>query len=172
MASGNQGWTDDKEFNWDDVSDAPPPPLEDGVYRATIVKADAEPTAKGIPSASLQLSVTATHSGEAIKNRKMFDKVVLDPDSGALFRVKQLCRATGVTPPARNNLDAVTDFANELVGHEVWIKTRQEEFPKGSGKKNARVDMYVSDDKLAEVLGGGGSAAAEEAPRRRRAAAT
>jgi hypothetical protein len=171
MASGNQGWTDDKEFNWDDVGDAPPPPPADDIYRATIIKAEGEPTAKGIPSVALQLQLTSTHAGAAVKG-KIYDKLVMDPESGALFRVKQASKAAGVALPKRNNLEAVSEFANELVGHEVWIKTRQEEFPKGSGKKNARVDMYVSDDKLAEVLGGGGGGegAAPEAPRRRRAA--
>ncbi len=169
--SGNQkGWTANDEMNWDEISDAPPPPLEDGIYRASIAKAEAEPTGKGDPAISLQLVALHAHGSDAKLNRKLYDKLVVTKD--AAFRTKQVIKATGATPPKTNGSDALSEFASELVGCEVWVRTKQQTF---QGKVNAKVDMYIADDKLEAVLkgddGSGGSAAPTPKPRRQRPAA-
>jgi hypothetical protein len=168
-----QGWTQSEDLDWQNTPDGPPPPLENGIYRAVIAKAEAEPTKDGKPAVSLQLTVTAKHGSDEKLSRKMFDKLVLTKD--AAFRAKQCGKACEVELPANSGYDAVSEFAAALVGCEVWIKTKQEPY---AGKINARVELYVSEEKLQEVLSGAsgsesasGEAAAAPAGRRRRSAA-
>lgn len=170
---GNQGWTDEESFDWDKVSDAPPPPLANGLYRGRIVKAEARPTTKEPkPSVNIEFSVESliTADGELAldKPRKLFDTLVFSKD--AAFRIKQLSKATNVNPPASSGFEPVKDFAAALVGVGVVFRTRLNTF---NGKTNARVEVYVPEDKIAEALAGKDFSAAaagdaeSDAPKRR-----
>jgi len=163
----DQRWATSEDLDWDAIPDGPPPPLEDGIYRAVIGQADPQPTAKERkPAISVQLIVKQRHGSDEELNRRVFDTVVLTKE--AAFRAKQLAKATQAELPRNTGYEAVSEFASSLVGSEVWIRTRQQTY---NGRVNPRVDLYISEDKLAEVLGNGSgaaSAAAEERPQRRK----
>jgi hypothetical protein len=164
--SNKQGWTQSEDLNWDEVSDGPPPPPEDGIYRVAVAKAEPSATGKGDPAVSLQLTLIAQHGSDKKVKGRLYDKPMLSGE--AIFRTKQLARVAGVALPKNNGFDAVSEFANELVGCEFWVRTKQQPY---DGKVNAKVDMYISDDKLEEVLNGsagGATAEATVAPARRK----
>src|SRR5690606_33906411 len=118
------------------------------------------------PAISVQLIVKQRHGSDEELNRRVFDTVVLTKE--AAFRAKQLAKATQAELPRNTGYEAVSEFASSLVGSEVWIRTRQQTY---NGPVNPRVDLYISEDKLAEVLGNGrgaASAAAEERSQRRK----
>lgn len=157
--SGTKGWASEEAIDWDKVSEDPPAPLEDGGYMAVIAKAEAKQTKDDKPALGIELHVTQPYGGEpGSLNRKVFDTVTFTAE--AAFRAKQLATATGVTPPRSTGFDAINDFAQALVGCTVWIKTRRNTF---QGKTNAKVDVYVPEAKLEQVMAGAPAVAGSEA---------
>lgn len=140
------GWTATDSINWDNVSTDAPPPLADGIYRATIEQAEPEPTKEGKPGVKLQLLVTHAYGGnKGDLSRKVFDKLVFDP--AILFKVKGCAEGAGCALPPTMGLDDVAAFCGSLVDSDgVWIQTKQNEF---KGKVNARVDRYLVSEEVA-----------------------
>jgi hypothetical protein len=152
--TGTKGWTKEETFDWDNTSTEPPPPLEDGTYRARVVAAMPELTQKGDPCIKIELQVyealTKDGASELNPPRKMFDTLVLS--KGAAFRVKQICRSAKVDPPASSRRDVVEEFCGRLVESEsVALRSRRESY---KGKMNARCDRYLGDDQIQASIDG------------------
>lgn len=163
-----KGWTTAQEIDPDKVPDGPPPPLDPGVYFATIAKAEPEETKKGDPAIKLELMVTHAHGGSpGDLKRKVFDKAVFTQETA--WRVKQLAKSVGVDMPTSNAYDTVDEFCGSLVeSNGVWVRLKQETF---NEKTNARVDRYLTEEQAAEVASSGsadGKGGESASPRRRK----
>lgn len=148
----NNGWTSEEAVNWNDVSTEPPPPLEDGIYRAIVVKAEPKPLGKeNKPGIALQLQVEEQFGGGAVEpKRKLFDNVMMS--AAAAFKVKQLATAAGIEPPASFKFADVEAFCIALVDSSaLLVRTKREEYPKGSGKVNAKADRYLTEQQLSDA---------------------
>lgn len=121
--------------------------LPEGEYEVLISKA--EPTTSktsGAPMIKVELTVRGDVEQEGAK-RKVFDNVVFSEK--AMFKVHQIAGIAGVQAAA--NID---DFASQLYGKSVRIKTKNEEY---QGKTNAKVHYYMESkvDPVPVVAGGG-----------------
>lgn len=166
----NEGWTNNDQINWDDVSEDAPAPLEPGVYGFQIAQAEPERTKKGDPGVKLVLTITHAYGGsDGDMKRKCYDKLTLTKD--ALFRTKQLTKALGVEPPKTNSPDDVAAFCEVLAESPAgFVRLKQETY---QGRTNARVDRYLTAEAAAEAAAGGGAQAtapegSEAKPARRR----
>jgi hypothetical protein len=162
MAS-NQGWTSEESFDWDAVSTEPPPPLEVGIYKAIVVKAEPSPTKDNKPSLKIELSVIETFGAGPLESpRKMFDNVTFVKE--AAFRVKQLATAAGVTPPPTSKFADVEAFAQALVESNcVYLRSKRDTY---QGKTNAKVDRYLSEAQAGEAANGSAATPSADAPAR------
>jgi hypothetical protein len=177
--AGNKGWTTETALDLSDVSDQPPGPVDVGVYCCTITKAEAEATSKGDPAIKMDLHIERAYSGDPaavdgrVRNLR-FETISFKKD--ALFRLKQLCLALGVEPPRSTGYQVLCDWAADLVGKEVWVKTRLKARYDAAAKKadpdkkDAAVDRYMTEATAADVAvgkaDGAESASGEaEAPR-------
>lgn len=161
------GWSEDS-IDWDNVSTEPPPPLERGVYRATIEEASPHTSEKTGGASFAVTLVVNTRYGEAegaVGNRKMYDYLSF----AAAGRIKQICEGTGVRPP-KNRTEAVgEEFCAELLGKEVWIRSRLEPKTDRAGKAIAnefvhKVDRYLREDQCAETAAALAGNAVSSAP--------
>jgi uncharacterized protein DUF669 len=148
-----EGWTANEKFDWDNVSTDAPPPLEDGVYQAVIVKASAEKTKDGKPAVRLELQVNrAFGDAEGSIKRKMFDNLTVTLEGA--FRIKNLCESFDpkVTPPPSQQLDDVKDFCSRLLeAPAIWLRSRRTTW---NGKVNAKVDRYLTEAEAQKVSAG------------------
>jgi hypothetical protein len=169
--AGNTGWTSEESVNWNDVSTEPPPPLEDGIYRAIVVKAEPKPLGKeNKPGIAIQLQVEEQFGGGAIEpKRKLFDNVMMS--AAAAFKVKQLATAANIEPPASFKFADVEAFCNALVdSNALLVRTKRETYtpPGGSPRTNAKVDRYLTEQQLSDAGAEADAAAADGGSRRRR----
>lgn len=142
------GWSEES-IDWDGVSTEPPPPLERGVYRATITSAEPHTSKEGGASFALELSVN-TKYGEpegGMGNRKMYDYLSF----AAAGRIKQVCAGTDTVPPRNRTEEVGEEFCAELLGKEVWLRSRLE--PKTDRANKVipnefvhKVDRYLTED--------------------------
>ena len=148
----NSGWTSEESFDWDNVSTEPPPPLEVGIYKAIIVKAEPSPTKEGKPALRLELQVTEIFGGGPLEPpRKMFDNVTFVKE--AAFRIKQLAASAGVVPPATSKFADVEVFAAALCDAPcVYLRSKRDTY---QGKTNAKVDRYLTEAQAGEAANGG-----------------
>lgn len=162
----NQGWTNNEAFNWDDVSEDAPAPLEPGIYGFEVASAEPEPTKKGDPGVKLTLTITHAMGGSAgDMKRKCYDKLTLTKE--ALFRTKQLAKAVACEPPASQGIDDVEAFCAALTeAGGGFVRLKQETW---QGKTNARVDRYLTAEAAQEAAAGSKSAEGGDAKPARRA---
>lgn len=165
--TGSKGWTSEESVDWDNIGTEPPPPLEVGVYKAIVTKAEPEKTSTGKPALKIELLVQEAYGGEGLDPaRKMFDNVTLTKE--AAFRVKQLAAAAGITPPASFAFADAEEFCAALVEADaVWLRSKRSTW---EGKVNHKVDRYLTEEQAAEAAnaGSGNAATSEAAPTKRR----
>lgn len=157
-----QGWaTDgDGEIDLTGIDPNGPPPLDDGVYEVEIVEAHAQgskpkdgkpPT----PGFSMKLQVTRVAGGiEGSMKRTLFDNVYVTAESA--FRVVQLKTALGLEAGGRfsTSFEGISAFCAEILGGRMYVRTKQDEYPKGSGKLRARVQAYLTEAMAIEAAAG------------------
>lgn len=161
-------WADEggEDFDYSKVKDGPPPPLPDALYNFEVVKAEARPTSNGNGSVNLTCkALRAYGSDDPITgfSKTVYDNVVITADS--LWRVKALAEAAGVEAPRNGGQAATEEFANDLVGHTFWGKTKLDEF---KGKVRAKMNGYVGEEGLqeaAEAMSKGDAAGGDESDR-------
>jgi hypothetical protein len=172
-----EGWTSNNAINLDDVSEDPPGPLANGLYRFTVAEADADSTKKGGAGVKVVLEVSGGFSDESTDKcyLNLYDKITFSPK--ALFRLKQICRATGVEPPQTDTFGDVVEFAERLVGMTGIVRTKREKYidRNGEERESARIDRYLSEEQALVASNPAAKAndSADEAPargRRRKAA--
>jgi hypothetical protein len=177
--SATEGWTESTEFNWDEVNDSAPPPLDEGVYECLVAEAAPQKTQKeSKPGMRLVLTVTRLHGqSENSMSRKLYDNLTLTKE--AAFRVKNLCKSIGVEPPKNSGVQAVGEFCGALVeAGSVWVKVERKTF---NNKVTPKIARYMTAEQAAIVASGGelgdsggsngasnGDGAAPVAPRQRR----
>lgn len=108
----------------------------EGEYECLISKA--EPTVSktsGAPMVKVELTIRKDVEQEA-GGRKVFDNIVFSEK--AMFKVHQIAGVAGV-----QNANNIEDFASQLYGKAVKIKTKNEEY---QGKENAKVNYYMNSD--------------------------
>jgi hypothetical protein len=150
----SEGWTDNETINWGDVDTAPPAPIDPGLYRATILEAEASPTSKGKPCIVLTLEVNEALEGQEIEGRSKqlkWQRIVFS--AGALFRAKQLAMAVGIEPPASTGYEAIGEWAEDLLGQDVSIRVKLGR-PGNDGRRFPEVDRYCTAEEVDELLGG------------------
>jgi hypothetical protein len=155
MADQKEGWTDDDEFDWDEVSSQPPPQAETGLYAFKVVESKSDKTSGGHPGVKLTIELTSKYGGGEIgyMSRKVRDTVALTKD--AAFRVKQLAKATSVKPPPRNNSECMRDFAEALLGAEGLVHIRKSKGRGEDAKEYANVGMYCTPAAAEDIAKGG-----------------
>jgi hypothetical protein len=174
-----KGWTQNEKFNYDGVTTDAPAPLEPGLYKARITEATPQPTKEGKPMIKLTCEVFENENGDATPKRKLTDNMVLS--QAALFRVKIIADALGIEPLADSSLESAEAFCRDIVDAAkagVWVKVKTETYTRKGGdaenpadqRKAARVDRYLSEDKVAEAAStskanGAGTATAARRPR-------
>ena len=140
--SDTNGWINDEDLAMDQASDGPPPPLEDGVYRAVIVKAEPKKVTKEQkPGLGIELRVVQAFGSDDELKRKMFATHGVSRDTN--WQIKALARAAGVEPPKKASFEQVNEFCENLVGQSIWIKSKRRAW---NGKVNANVDRYLTAD--------------------------
>lgn len=144
--AGYAGWSHSGKIDWDKVSTDAPKPLEPGVYLLEVAKAEPKETSQGHPSVAMAYQATKTWGGDSVK-RKVFDNFVLTQDGA--FKIKQFAEAVDADPPESVEYGTVSDWAEEVVGTEVWAYLVQQTY---QGKTNNRVDRYLHTDDVEEFL--------------------
>lgn len=149
MGSYSKGWTDREEIDWDKVDTSAPVPLTPGIYFATVSETEPKLTKgdKPKPSIRVVLEVTERYGGdeEEARPRKQFDNFTMTQEGA--FKAKNFSEATGIELPSSSGFEDVEEFAQEMVGQEVWVQigTRRYE-----GRDRNQVQYYLEDDE--EVL--------------------
>jgi hypothetical protein len=149
----NQQWKTDSSYDGD-LSGVPDefPQLENSVYELTFVGAEPAPTKEGKPAIELELK--AIHNlvtDEEAKGRVRFQRVMIAKDDGG-FALKQLCNATGLTPPASSGREDAQAFCEALLelpkvfAHVVLRKNKQ------TGDSYPGVRKYLSEDAAHEMV--------------------
>lgn len=171
MANGNEGWTGEAQsFNWDDVSDAPPPPVEDGIYKAKFVKAEARKT-KGndknppTPAINLQVEFVAPFVGGELGNasKTAYHMFVMNPKT--LWQLKGCCTRLNVNLPKSDSFDDLNSLGRDLIeAGEFIVRTKKEE---RGGKFYATIAAFLT-EKEANESASTGAVSSEPAPQRRR----
>jgi hypothetical protein len=176
MANQNQGWTDEAtSFDWDNISDAMPPPVEDGIYKARFVKAEAKKT-KGndknppTPALNLQLEFIAPYGGGELGpvSKTAFSMLIFGQKT--VWQAKQCASKLNVNPPKTNSYDDLTSFGRDLLeAGEFYVRTKKEEY---QGKWNATIAAYHSEEEAATAAStgatGSGATSTEPVPQRRK----
>ena len=167
------GWTQSEDFDWDDVPDKPPGTPDEGLYLAKITSAVAEATKKeSKPAVKLELELVAPYGGGElpyVAKSIRYESLVLSKN--AAFRVKQAAKACSVKPPANSGFEAVSAFAEALVGQQCIIRVRHSKSNKND-TVYAAVGAYMTEKQAAEAQsgskGGGGSGSGAQTSRRQR----
>ncbi len=137
----SKGWTGhDEEIDWDSAGNNA---LPDGVYTLKVAKAEARPTRDGKPSVSVELLIETNFStGEKFTNRKVFDTLTVTKE--AAFKIKNLCKASGVCPPRSGSFEHCEEFANAIVdmGY-VNAVLKQDTY---DGQTRNKVKVYLSEE--------------------------
>jgi hypothetical protein len=164
----NVGWTSADAVDWNEVSTEPPPPLNPALYKGLIVKAEPSPTKENKPAIAIELQIDKEYGGPDVSPvRKMFDNLTLTKE--AAFKVKQLAAAANVAPPANFGIDAVRAFCDSLVdAGPVILRSKLSEW---QGKKNHKVDRYLSEEQAKLASAGGEQPSGTAEPQRRKRAA-
>lgn len=163
MSDTNQGWASDGDDAIDltGISGDRPPPLADGVYEFEVVEAHAQgskPDAAGKvkPGFSMKLKAhRAFGQPDGSAKGNVYDNVYITAESA--WRLVQLRTALGSPDPNgrfRTTFEAIQEFCGEIVGSRMWARTKQEEYPKGSGKVNAKIAAYFTEEKAGEAAAG------------------
>lgn len=177
MSQGNQGWTDAAEtFDWDSVDDAPPPCVDDGIYKAKFVKAEPRKT-KGneknppTPAINMTLEFIAPHGGSELGrfSKTAFDMFVFS--QAAVWRVKGMAKRLNVNPPKSNSFDDLNGFGRDLIeAGEFYVRTKKELGK--NGRWYATPQAYLTEEEAATAAStgntGGATPAAEPVARRAR----
>lgn len=164
-----RGWTDGDDLAWDDVSTDAPTPLEPGIYRVKVTKAEAKKTqTSNQPSVALEFEASERHGSDEELKRRLFDNFTFAKD--ALFKPKQFAESVGddLELPASSRYKDVVQFAEDLLGVEVWAVVSVRKY---QGRERNQVDRYVHDDEVdeaAEKLAGEDADSDEPQPRRTR----
>jgi hypothetical protein len=175
MAQGNEGWTGEAiSFNWDDVSDAPPPPVEDGLYRAKFVSVKVQKT-KGndknppTPALNLQVEFVSPFAGGELGavSKTAYEMLVMNPKM--LWRVKGVAKRLNVNLPTSDGFDDLTSFGRDLIeAGEFIVRTKKEE---RNGKFYATIAAYLTSEEASEGASTGAVSTEPTPQRRRRGAA-
>jgi hypothetical protein len=152
-----QGWTSNESIDLDNVSDEPPGPPDDGVYAATITRAEPEPTKKNDPGVGLDLRLDGDVYGnegclEGKSRNIRFQKITFSKE--ALFRLKNLCKSLGINPPANTGFEAIKDWCEELVGQRVFVRTKKRPRMNDKSKVDAAIDRYFTEQQAQEAASG------------------
>lgn len=173
MTEAKQGWTGGEDFDWDEVPDGAPETPPEGLYTGKIIEAKAEETSNDNPAIKLTVELQAPFGGGELGyvSRKVRDTMVLTKD--AAFRFKQLAVAAGTKPPRGSQFEAMNDFAEDLVGREVIIKTKNVP-ARDKSRVYANVSLYCTaeqaDQEAKGVVTSVGSAVKRPPARPRKAA--
>lgn len=148
MGQGYKGWAGGDKVDWDGVDSGSPTPLERGIYNCVVIAANPGETKEGKPSLSIELEIESRYgSNDEIPKRKLFDTFTMVKDG--LFKTKQFCEATDVDPPETTTYGDVSDFAEDMMGQEVYVLVGIRTF---EGKPRNRVEFYVHDDDVKDVM--------------------
>lgn len=142
-----KGWSGGKSINWDAVDTEAPKPLDVGVYKVKVMKAEPKENSKGDPAASLQFKVFERHGDDEELNRKTFDNLTFT-DDGA-FKAKMLGEALDIDMPETSGFEDVSDFCERLEGEEVWAYLVHNTY---QGKTNNKISRYIHEDQLEDFL--------------------
>jgi hypothetical protein len=177
--SGTTGWTSNNAIDLDNVSTEPPGPPEEGIYKVRVTKAEPEATKDGDPGVAYELHVEGAYSGDpsAIEGKSLnlrFNKLTFS--QGALWKLKAVCHCFDVSPPKSTSFEDVSEFAEQLVDKEGWVKLKRRVNPKDKTRFFAEVDRYFTQAQADEAAQGAtadatGDASAEAPKRPRRRAA-
>lgn len=147
MGYKDNGWSTRDKLDWDKVDASGPKPLDPGIYKLRIAKAEPKKTSSGKPGALLQHEVVSTHDGEVIdNNRKVFDNLTFE--ESAMFRPKQLALALDSDLPETNGFEDVQTFCHELLGKEVLAKLILRTY---QGRTSSRIEAYLTEDEAADL---------------------
>lgn len=164
MAGNTKGWTSRTAIDLTGVSKGPPPPMNDGIYKASVVKAEPQETKKGKAAFVCDLKATECLTGQSLEGVSpmlRFETVSED----APFRLKQLCESAQIDPPTTWGFDDITEFCKSLVGCEAIVKAKQSTY---NGKTNAKVDAYLTQAEADEEIAAAAGKPAEAPTNRRR----
>jgi len=130
---------ENQTIDWDAISDTAPPPPADGTYKAKILSAECTEAKSGNKMIAIKLRLQTSITGEEAKGTIYTNAVFAD---GAMFRVKQLVKAAEVAGPTNSSKEALEQFAADLMGVELWIRSKQA--PNQKGEMRADVHAYLT----------------------------
>ena len=138
----SKAWAENEAINWDDIDAEAPKPLDPGTYCARVVEAEAS---NGQNGNKLKLVFRVTHAAggtEGDLDRKLYDNLTLSKK--AAFKIKQFCEATGCTPPSNASLEALEQFAQQLLEDNplVTVSTGLRTY---NGKTNPQILQYLKE---------------------------
>lgn len=162
-------WMSEEKFDYSQVTNSGPPPLEAGIYKCRVTKVDARES-KGkngeAPKPFLSLTLEVLEDGEGNKlktSRRVFDNLFATKE--ALWKVKQVSEALGIEPLGQ--LCDADRYIEDLIReskHGVFIEVVVEDFTNRAGQPDKRnaVKKWMTEEKAAEATSTGSAATPSE----------